>query len=54
MSIANHDIEEQDEWQGWCDLHGQYYERKHGCIWCKDMDSERRHDEQQDEEGRAS
>lgn len=45
MSVTDFEQEPVDEWQGFCNLHGQYYERKHGCIWCKDMETERQHDE---------
>lgn len=52
MSIANFEIEEQDEWQGFCRTHGQYYERKYGCIWCKDDASDRAIQEQLDDQER--
>lgn len=45
MSIQDFDIEPVDEWQDFCNVHGEYYGSKDGCQECKDMEAERQHDE---------
>ena len=34
MSVANHEIEEQDEWEGFCQTHAQYYLHAYRCAGC--------------------
>lgn len=41
MSVAYHEEEPVDEWQGFCNMHGEYYERQYGCVWCADEQVDR-------------
>ncbi len=43
MSVTDHEIEPVDEWQGWCDVHEQYYLHLLGyrCTGCANDEADR-------------
>lgn len=36
MSVSDFDVEPVDQWQGFCSVHGNYYDRDEGCEHCGD------------------
>ena len=53
MSIADHELEEpQDEHEGWCDIHNEYYGIGLCCGGCLDDAYDRMLQDRLDEKGK--
>lgn len=53
MSVADHEVEPVDEYEGWCEDHQIYYRREQRCRGCVSDAADRQHDSQREERGRA-
>lgn len=45
MGVAPHEVEPVDEYQGWCDIHEQYYLHEYRCAGCANDEADRRYDD---------
>ena len=52
MGVANHEEEPVDKWQGWCDVHQEYYWYEYRCTGCSNDGADRAIQDTRDERGR--
>lgn len=48
MSLADHESEPIDEWEGYCQTHNVYFYHGSGCYACSEDAADRRYDERKE------